>query len=422
MAGARGTFPDYDVVIIGGGPAGSSAATTLAKAGRRVLVLEKSRFPRFHIGESLLPYNRAVFEELGVWHKIAGAGFVVKRGAQFWMGDGSRHNRLDFSKGAFTGFPEAMQVERAEFDRILLDHAREAGAEVREEHTVTSHEVDAHGVRVAYRNGGSEGTVRASFLIDASGLANLTANRGSLREFYEGHRKIALFTHFAGIDMPGGEETGDILIVRRADSWFWLIPLAGGKTSVGLVMDKNIYQKSGLKPRETFEAAVALTPAVRARFERAEALEDLRVTADFSYRNRALVGERVVRVGDAAGFIDPIFSSGVMLATSSGVDGAKVVDDALRQNSAFTPAMGGYEKRVRRNVGLYWRFIEPFYQLHFAQLFFQPVNRLRMVCAVNCVLAGRTDLPLAVRWRLRVFFFLVWLNKRVPVAERIPIR
>lgn len=421
MVAPTQSTPDYDVVVIGGGPAGSSAATMLAKAGRRVLVLEKARFPRFHIGESLLPYNRAVFEELGVWEKIENAGFVVKRGAQFWMGDGSRHNRLDFSQGVFTEFPEARQVERAVFDQILLDHAREAGVEVREECTVTSHRVDADGVDVIHRNAGGEETVRASFLIDASGLGNLTANAASLRESYEGHRKVAIFSHFAGVEMPGGEETGDIVIVRRANSWFWLIPLAGGKTSVGLVIDTGDYQKLGLKPAEVFDDAVATTAAVRDRFHNAEALEDLRVTADFSYRNRSLVSERVVRAGDAAGFIDPIFSSGVMLAMTSGVEGAKVVDDALGKGMAMTPGLKRYEQRVWRNVGLYWRFIEPFYQTHFAQLFFQPANKLHMVCAVNSVLAGRTDLPLAVRWRLHAFFFLAWLNQRVPVVERIEI-
>lgn len=421
MVALTHSAPDYDVAIIGGGPAGSSAATVLAKAGRRVLVLEKARFPRFHIGESLLPYNRAVFEELGVWEKIEAAGFVVKRGAQFWMGDGSRHNRLDFSQGSFTEFPEARQVERAKFDQILLDHAREAGAEVREECAVTSHRIDADGVDVVCQNGGGEQTVRASFLIDASGLANRTANAGSLRDYYEGHRKIAVFGHFRGVDMPCGDESGDIVIVRRSDSWFWLIPLAGGKTSVGLVMDKDAYQKVGLGPREVFDGSVMATPAVRDRFQNAELIDELRVTVDFSYKNRRLAGERVVRVGDAAGFIDPIFSSGVMLAMSSGVEGAKVVDGALRKGVAMTSAMRKYEQSVWRNVGLYWRFIEPFYQVHFAQLFFQPANKFRMVCAVNSVLAGRTDLPLSVRWRLRAFFVLAWLNKRVPVVERIEI-
>lgn len=422
MSVAESGSLDWDVIVIGGGPAGSTAATTLAKSGRRVLVLEKAKFPRFHIGESLLPYNRAIFEELGVWPKISAAGFMVKRGAQFWMGDGSRHNRLDFSKGSFTEFPESLQVERAKFDQILLDHSREAGAEVREESLVLGHQVDARGVTLRFRDAsGVERTTRAGFLIDASGLGNLTANRESLREIYPGHRKIAIFGHFANVDMPAGEEAGDIVIVRRENSWFWLIPLDRRKTSVGLVMDRADFQSSGKTPGEVFQQAVESTKAVADRFPDAELLGGIQVAADFSYRNKRLVAPRVVRVGDASGFIDPVFSSGVMLAMSSGREGARAVDEALGMGRAMTPGMRAYEKRTWKNVGVYWEFIGNFYKLHFARIFFQPVNKYRMVCAINSVLAGRTDLTFSIRWRLRVFFFLAWLNRYIPVAERIRI-
>ena len=177
--------------------------------------------------------------------------------------------------------------------------------------------------------------------------------------------------------MPDGGEKGDIVIVRRHNSWFWLIPLDDTRTSVGLVMDKADYQALGMKPEQVFEDAVRTTPAVRMRFDKAEALGAPQVAVDFSYRNKSLVSPRVVRVGDAAGFIDPVFSSGVMLAMTSGRDGARAVAGALAANRAMTPAMKAYEKRTWRNVGLYWRFIGKFYQLHFAQLFFQPVQQTR---------------------------------------------
>jgi FADH2-dependent halogenase len=422
MSAVPSSPPAWDVIVIGGGPAGSTAATMLAKSGRRVLVLEKSKFPRFHIGESLLPYNRRIFEQLGVWEKVSNAGFMVKRGAQFWMGDGSRHNRLDFSKGSFTEYPESIQVERATFDKILLDHSREAGAEVREECTVHRHAVDEAGVSVSYRNtAGEEKTERASFLMDASGLGNLTANHASLRDYYSGHKKIAIYNHFTGVDMPQGGEKGDIIIVRRENSWFWLIPLDEQRTSVGLVMDKEDFQSLASKPEQVFHDAVQTTKAVADRFPHAQAAMPMQVAVDFSYKNQALVSPRVVRVGDASGFIDPVFSSGVMLAMSSGREGAKVVNEALQKKRAMTSAMRSYEKRTWKNVGIYWEFIENFYKLHFAQIFFQPVNKYRMVCAINSVLAGRTDLTLAIRWRLRVFFFLAWLNQYVPVAQRIRI-
>ncbi|MEO5915067.1 MAG: tryptophan 7-halogenase [Luteolibacter sp.] len=412
----------WDAIIIGGGPAGSTAASTLAMAGRRVLVLEKAKFPRFHIGESLLPYNRKIFDDLGVWEKIAGAGFTKKRAAQFVMGNGSRANRLDFSKGSFTEYPEAVQVERAKFDDILLHHSREKGAAVREESTVIEHRVEADRVVIKYRAvDGSEHEVTAPYLIDASGLTNFTANRESLREYYPGHKKIAIFSHFSGIDMPTGEEEGDILIVRREKSWCWLIPLAPDKTSVGLVIDAGDFKALGKKPQEVFDEAMADTPAISKRFGNARISEEMHVVADFSYKNETLVSPRVIRVGDSSGFIDPMFSSGVLLAMTSGQQGARVIHEALETRKPLTAGMKRYEKDNRKRIAIYWEFIDNFYKFHFAQIFFQPYNRWGLVCSINAVLAGRTTLSFAVWWRLRVFFFLAWLNKHIPVAKRIKV-
>ena len=416
------TRNEWDVIIVGGGPAGSTAATTLAQAGRRVLVLEKARFPRFHIGESLLPYNRKIFEELGVWEKIAAAGFTRKRAAQFVLGNGTRANRLDFSKGAFTEYPEAVQVERAKFDDILLRHAREHGAEVREECHVLEHRVEPQRVVLSYRcAAGMEHEISAPYLIDASGLGNFTANREALREYYPGHKKLAIFSHFSGVEMPTGDEQGDIVIVRREASWMWLIPLAAGKTSVGLVIDAADFKALGKSPQQVFDEAVQATPAVRRRFPAAAMLEKLHVLADFSYKNDRLVSPRVLRAGDASGFIDPMFSSGVLLAMTSGQQGAQAIHQALESGHPLTAGMKRYEKDNRKRIAVYWRFIENFYKLHFAQLFFQPYNRWGLVCSINAVLAGRTRLSFAVRWRLHVFFAIAWLNRHVPVAERIDV-
>lgn len=416
--------PAWDAIVIGGGPAGSTAATTLAQAGHRVLLLEKEKFPRFHIGESLLPYNRRIFEELGVWEKVASAGFTRKRAAQFIMGNDSRANRLDFSCGTFTEFPEALQVERAHFDQILLDHSRASGAQVHEQATVTRHEVSADRVHIHYRDAaGLTHETSAHYLIDASGLSNFTAIKEGHRRFYPAHRKIAIFGHFTGVEMPTGEQQGDILIVRREHSWCWLIPLGPYRTSVGLVLDASTFKAPHAQPASIFDSEIAATPAVHKRFLHASRTGPLHVASDFSYRNDTLVSPRVIRVGDSSGFIDPMFSSGVLLAMASARHGASAAISGLSSGApALTPAMKCYQRATRRRIAIYWEFIENFYKPHFTQLFFQPQNRWGILCAVNAVLAGRTELSLAVRWRLRLFFFLAWLNRFVPVVPRIHIR
>ncbi|NJR42252.1 MAG: hypothetical protein HC767_05950 [Akkermansiaceae bacterium] len=163
------------------------------------------------------------------------------------------------------------------------------------------------------------------------------------------------------------------------------------------------------------------TNAVQKRFAVATSSDELHVVADFSYKNERLVSPRVVRVGDASGFIDPMFSSGVLLAMASAQQGGQVIHKALESGKPLTAGMKRYEKDNRKRIAIYWEFIENFYKLHFTQFFFQPQNRFKLVCAVNAVLAGRTNLSFAVWWRLRLFFFLAWLNKRIPIAERIQI-
>jgi len=412
---------NWDVIIIGGGPAGSSAAITLAQQGKKVLVLEKETFPRFHIGESLLPYNRRLFEDLGVADQIASAGFTVKRGAQFWLGDSSKRIRVTFARGIFTEEHESVQVERAVFDDILLKQARTAGAEVREGCTVTGFKVGENDVTVSVRQmDGTAGEHTAGFLLDASGLGNVTGNLEGLREFYATHKKVAIYGHFLGVKMSEGTETGDILIVRREQSWAWLIPLSGGKTSVGLVMDvEELKDRKGQPMSEIFTEIVAATPELAKRLAKAELVGPLHTVRDFSYSNRRFVSPRLIRLGDAAGFIDPVFSSGVFLAMQSGRMGAQAAHEALNNGQAMTKAMRQYEKDTRRRIALYWRFIEKFYTEEFVQLFIQPDPRFDLPSAVNVVLAGQTDLPWKVRWRLELFFALVWLQKRMPLAKRV---
>ena len=410
----------HDVIIIGCGPGGSSAATFLAKGGKRVLVLEKEVFPRFHIGESLLPYNQKVFREMGVLPAIQAAGFPRKVGAQFFLGNGTMHTRFVFRQGKFTREPEVVQVERAKFDHILLRHARTSGADVREGWSVTKTTSDADGVTVDARD--PEGTVhqfRAAFLIDASGRANLTGNQEGLRVVHTRLKKLAVFGHFTNVLKDEGDAGGDTVITRLENKWFWIIPVSAEKTSVGLVIDKDEFNQSDGTPQEIFQRWVDYSPVMQKRMENAQLASPMQTTSDFSYFNRRLIGQRVLRIGDAAGFMDPIFSAGVYLAMWSGKLAAEVVQKSLAKGDDGSRRFLKFESRVKAGMHFYWQMVEHYYTQPFMELFLQPRNHASLPDAVNAVLAGELEGGWNLRWRLRYFFFLVKWHARRPLVPRL---
>jgi FADH2-dependent halogenase len=410
---------ETDVVILGGGPAGATAAACLAKKGHRVTVLEKDIFPRFHIGESLLPYNTRLFDELGLTEKIRSQNFVVKQGAQFWLGNGKQRVQIVFSEGVYNEETTALQVERAQFDQLLLEHAREAGATAKEGCTVTSFAVEPDHVAVNYSDAqGNPAELRAKFLLDATGQAAFTGVRQGLKEAYKNHRKIAIFGHFSGVSMPPEPRNGDIIVVRLQDGWFWLIPLSAEKTSVGFVMDSARFKAAKCRPEDMFAEVVRNTPAVQDRMKTAALMGEFHVLADFSYRNRSFVSPRLMRIGDAAGFLDPIFSSGVYLAMTSARDAAKEADHALRTGKSLTPGMRRYEKELHREMDLYWKLIQNYYSEPFIDLFMADNPPLQLRSAVNSILAGRLRQNWSIRWRLWVFYLCVRFQKRFSIVPR----
>ena len=410
----------YDALIIGGGPGGSATATYLARAGRKVLLLEKEKFPRFHIGESLLPYNRTLFEEMGVLPALQAAGFPKKYGAQFHLGNGSTATKFVFRLGRFTREPEAIQVERAKFDHILLQHAAKTGAEVREGWAVTRFVADNGHVTLDARSPEGEAKqFQARFLIDASGRGNFTGNQEGIRVVHPRLKKLAVFGHFTGVKLDEGDRGGDTVIVRLANKWFWLIPINAEKTSVGCVMDADEFAAAKSSPAEVFQHWAKSSPVVSERMEHATLCGAMQTTSDFSYKNKRFAGHRLLRVGDAAGFMDPIFSAGVYLAMFSGKLAAQAVDESLKKNDDGARRFTAYEKRVHDAMQFYWQMVENYYTTPFMELFLQPREKFSLPAAVNAVLAGELQGGWRLRWRLRLFFLLVRAQARWPLVPRI---
>jgi FADH2-dependent halogenase len=408
----------FDVAIIGGGPAGSTAATILAMNGRRVVVLEKDRFPRFHIGESLLPRSMGVLERIGVLEKIESAGFVKKFGAEIEAGCGRKSSRFYFKDGFRASGDHAFQVERAEFDRLLLDHARESGADVREGTAVRGVSFTDHGARVEI----PDGVIEADYVLDCSGRGTLLASQLGIKEPYPGLNKFAVYAHYENVDRPQGVDGTLTRMVRAKDRWFWMIPLSPTKMSVGVVMDTSAFRELRASPEQVLKDSIAMLPVMRDRMARSERVTPAHTCGDYSYRNTALHGRRWLLAGDAAGFIDPVFSSGIFLGMLGAEQAADALHTALDHPDRARPLFDRYQRRMRKVMKIYLTFVRGWYRQEFIETVLNPQNILQIVPAVNAVLAGNVGTSFALTWRLALFRLIVRAQRHLPLCPPLQLK
>jgi len=417
---------DFDVAVIGGGPGGSSAATALARRGRTVLLLERDRFPRFHIGESQLPWSNEVFRALGVHDAIAEAGFVKKWGASFRTVDGATEQYADFQFAAETPSPQTFQVPRATFDEVLLRHSERSGAKVLEEHRALDAALEPDGVVLRFVGpDGTEQAVRVGFVVDASGRTGFLTKKLGRHEFDPVLRNIAVHAQYEGIPRLEGRRAGDIRMFTRADmGWIWLIPISQSVTSVGAVIPQSVHRReSKAVPEDSLTHYLTGTAGLAPLLAHARRVSPARFDADYSYLGSSLAGDRWIAVGDAAAFLDPIFSTGVLLAMQAGLEAAEAIDDSLRAGEPARHRFAACERLVRQRYHHFRRFAVGFYDPYFRDLWFRPASRLGIFGAILSVLAGNWRPSWMTRQRIRFFFTLVALRRffRLPVTSgRIP--
>jgi halogenation protein CepH len=360
----------YDVIVVGGGPAGSTAAGFLAQAGMRVLLCEKEHFPRYHIGESLLSATLPILEALGVLPAIESAGFVRKPGGTFIWGRSSEPWSFFFREDP-GGRPHAFHVLRSQFDEILLRHAAGLRVEVREGCAVReiAYDAERQNSTVSFvRDDGKAEGAEASFVVDASGQSALLGRRDRLREFNPFFKNLAVFGYFEKAAALAGPVAGNILSAAFGDGWFWFIPLHDGTTSVGAVVDAHRFAAmADGDPDGLYHRLIAACAPIAERVSRGRLVSPIRVIRDYSYSSRSFHGPGYLLCGDAACFIDPVFSTGVHLACLSGYLAAGCLETLLGgsgEAEAGQAALRAYDERYRAAFERYLTFLYFFYDHH----------------------------------------------------------
>lgn len=395
-----------DVLIIGGGPAGSTFATLMKMRGWNVTLVEKEHHPRFHIGESLLPMNMPILERLGVMEDIKAIG-VPKLGADFTVGNsGAKEQTFYFRDALGESPPQAFEVRRAEFDHALFEHARKTGATVHEGTRVTGvtrREDGTHDV-TGQDESGETREWNARFLVDASGRDTFLSSNNGWKTRNPRHASAAVFGHFRGVKRRPGEDQGNISLYWFDHGWVWMIPLQNDIMSVGAVCQPT-YLKTRTRSLDEFLAQTLNgIDEIRERMTDAHAELPAQATGNYSYLSTRMDGPGFLMVGDAFAFIDPVFSSGVYLAMSSAERGVQVAEAWLSGSRLkYARARWRYHRETRRGLSVFSWFIYRFTSPTMSMLMSDPRNVLRVVQAVVSMLAGDVYHNRRVRQRLLVF-------------------
>jgi len=351
----------FDVVVIGGGPAGSTAAALLARSGHRVGLFDRHSFPRFHVGESLVPAVNLTLEKLGVRERMDEIGFPQKHGVQFYSPSGPSRP-FYFSEVRDTRMQHTWQVLRSEFDKMLLDNAIEAGVHVETDTPVVevcSEDRVVKGVRVQHLDG-SQDNVGARVVLDSSGQKGVIARDLSQQELIPGLENTAVYAHYRGVQTDPGIDAGSTLIYRLdADSWIWFIPLMD-VVSIGLVTSARGILRFGQNRDEILQSAIEQCPALLERMKQASLAGEVRVARDFSYRAKCDGGHGWALIGDALGFIDPVYSTGLLLSVRSAEIAALEISCALSGDQQH-PDLAGHSREWQKAFDRFLPLVRAFY-------------------------------------------------------------
>ncbi|MDO9466746.1 MAG: FAD-dependent oxidoreductase [Thiobacillus sp.] len=410
-----------DVLVIGGGPAGATAAALLAEKGHQVTLLEKAHHPRFHIGESLLPSNLPLFDKLGVRAEVEAIG-MEKWGAEFVSPWHQHRQSFEFADAWDKSMPRAFQVRRSEFDEILIRNAARKGADVIEGCRVRNVEFlpdDAGALVRAEHDDGRSETWQCRFLVDASGRDTFLGSRFKAKQRNPRHNSAALYGHFRGAQRHTGKQEGHISIFWFDHGWFWFIPLADGTTSIGAVTWPRHLRTRKKPVRDFFLDLIAQCPALAARLKDAELVTEVEATGNFSYTCDRSHGANYLLLGDAYAFIDPVFSSGVMLAMNSAFVGADAVDTCLRRPEHAAQALRHFDRMVKHGPKEFSWFIYRVTNPTMRDLFMSPSNVFRVKEALLSVLAGDIFGKTPIWHSLRMFKMLYYLSSLVNLKRTI---